>query len=42
MADREIRIFVADDEYHICEGLKESLSKVGYAVDVAYVVVVGT
>ena len=36
MKTREIRIFVADDEYHICEGLKESLKKAGYSVDVAY------
>ena len=35
MNTRDIRIFVADDEYHICEGLKESLSNVGYSVDVA-------
>lgn len=32
----EIRVFVADDEYHICEGLKESLLKSSYKVDVAY------
>ena len=31
-----LRILVADDEYHICEGLRESLSKSNYAVDVAY------
>ena len=36
MKARDIRIFVADDEYHICEGLKESLTNVGYSVDVAY------
>ncbi len=39
MANREstgIRVFVADDEYHICEGLKESLQKASYEVDVAY------
>ena len=29
-------ILVADDEYHICEGLKESLEKANYVVDVAY------
>ena len=32
----EIRVFVADDEYHICEGLKESLLKSSYKEDVAY------
>ena len=36
METRDIRIFVADDEYHICEGLKESLTNEGYSVDVAY------
>ncbi len=36
METKDIRIFVADDEYHICEGLKEFLTKVGYSVDVAY------
>ncbi len=36
MKTKDIRIFVADDEYHICEGLKESLQNVGYSVDVAY------
>ena len=36
MNTKDIRIFVADDEYHICEGLKESLKNVGYSVDVAY------
>lgn len=36
METKDIRIFVADDEYHICEGLRESLTNVGYSVDVAY------
>ncbi|MBT4139862.1 MAG: sigma-54-dependent Fis family transcriptional regulator [Candidatus Latescibacteria bacterium] len=31
-----IRILVADDEYYICEGLKEALAKEGYVVDVAH------
>lgn len=31
-----IRILVADDEYYICEGLKEALAKEGYIVDVAH------
>ena len=36
MAAREIRILIADDEYHICEGLKEALQRADYTVDVAY------
>ena len=36
MASQETRILVADDEYNICEGLRESLVRAGYAVDVAY------
>ncbi len=36
METTEINVLIADDEYHICEGLKESLMKAGYAVDVAY------
>jgi DNA-binding NtrC family response regulator len=32
----KIRVLVADDEYYICEGLKEVLVKEGYAVDVAH------
>lgn len=36
METTEIHILIADDEYHICEGLKESLMKANYAVDVAY------
>jgi DNA-binding NtrC family response regulator len=31
-----IHILVADDEYYICEGLKEALVKDGYRVDVAH------
>ena len=32
----DIRILVADDEYFICEGLREALTKDGYNVDVAH------
>lgn len=32
----EIRILIADDEYYICEGLREAMTKDGYRVDVAY------
>ncbi len=32
----EIRILIADDEYYICEGLREAMAKNGYQVDVAY------
>jgi DNA-binding NtrC family response regulator len=32
----KIRVLVADDEYYICEGLKEVLTKEGYVVDVAH------
>lgn len=32
----EIRILIADDEYYICEGLREAMAKDGYRVDVAY------
>ena len=32
----EIRILIADDEYYICEGLREAMTKEGYRVDVAY------
>lgn len=32
----EIRILIADDEYYICEGLREAMTKDGYGVDVAY------
>lgn len=36
METGKIRVLVADDEYYICEGLKEALAKEGYAVDVAH------
>ncbi len=36
METGQIRILVADDEYYICEGLKEALAKDGYRVDVAH------
>ncbi len=36
MDAREIRILIADDEYYICEGLREAMTKDGYRVDVAY------
>ncbi|MYF15847.1 MAG: sigma-54-dependent Fis family transcriptional regulator, partial [Gemmatimonadetes bacterium] len=32
----EIRLLIADDEYYICEGLREAMAKDGYRVDVAY------
>ena len=32
----EIRLLIADDEYYICEGLREAMTKDGYRVDVAY------
>ena len=32
----EIRILIADDEYYICEGLREAMTKDGYRVDMAY------
>lgn len=32
----EMRILIADDEYYICEGLREAMTKDGYRVDVAY------
>ena len=32
----EIRLLIADDEYYICEGLREAIAKDGYRVDVAY------
>lgn len=32
----EIQILIADDEYYICEGLREAMTKDGYRVDVAY------
>lgn len=35
MTPNEARVLVADDEYYICEGLKEALTKDGYGVDVA-------
>ena len=36
MEASEIRILIADDEYYICEGLREAMTKDGYGVDVAY------
>ncbi|MDP6775342.1 MAG: sigma-54 dependent transcriptional regulator [Candidatus Latescibacteria bacterium] len=36
MEPKGTRILVADDEYHICEGLRESLTRAGHVVDVAY------
>ena len=36
MDANEIRILIADDEYYICEGLREAMTKDGYRVDVAY------
>lgn len=36
METGQIRVLVADDEYYICEGLKEALAKEGYRVDVAH------
>lgn len=36
MQKGKIRILVADDEYYICEGLREALLKEGYDVDVAH------
>ena len=36
MRSGTIHILVADDEYYICEGLKEALVKDGYRVDVAH------
>ena len=36
MPSQETHILVADDEYHICEGLRESLVRAGHGVDVAY------
>ena len=32
----EFPILIADDEYHICEGLRESLEREGYRVEVAH------
>ncbi|MDP6037616.1 MAG: sigma-54 dependent transcriptional regulator [Candidatus Latescibacteria bacterium] len=32
----DIRVLIADDEYYICEGLREALVKDGYRVDVAH------
>ena len=32
----DVRILIADDEYYICEGLREAMVKNGYRVDVAY------
>ncbi|MCY3682721.1 MAG: sigma-54 dependent transcriptional regulator [Gemmatimonadetes bacterium] len=36
MDTSEIRLLIADDEYYICEGLREAMTKDGYRVDVAY------
>lgn len=36
MAKERARILVADDEYHICEGLRESLLREDHDVDVAH------